>query len=145
MGTGEARLRPSSEIHEVPTRGWTGSVEPYKPSDGEVGESGAGVGAAHSTEETRAAERGWREGAALGLCVWWREALVSADEARTTRDKARDLQRTLYRAAKASPERRFHALYDKVYREDVLATAWQEVKANAGAAGVDQRTIDRAD
>ena len=70
---------------------------------------------------------------------------MSADEARTTRDKARDLQRTLYRAAKASPERRFHALYDKVYREDVLATAWQEVKANAGAAGVDQRTIDRAD
>jgi RNA-directed DNA polymerase len=68
---------------------------------------------------------------------------VSAAEAATTRDKARELQRTLYRAAKASPERRFHALYDKVYREDVLATAWQEVKANAGAAGVDQRTIEQ--
>ena len=70
---------------------------------------------------------------------------MSALRARTTRDKVRDLQRAVYRAAKASPERRFHALYDKVYREDVLATAWQEVKANAGAAGVDQRTIDRAD
>ena len=68
---------------------------------------------------------------------------MSADEAGTTRDKARDLQRTLYRAAKANPERRFHALYDKVYREDVLARAWQEVKANAGAAGVDQRTIEQ--
>jgi group II intron reverse transcriptase/maturase len=68
---------------------------------------------------------------------------VSAAEAATTRDKARDLQRTLYRAAKASPERRFHALYDKVYREDVLAAAWQEVKANAGAAGVDQQTIEQ--
>ena len=68
---------------------------------------------------------------------------MSADEAGTTRDKARDLQRTLYRAAKASPERRFHALYDKVYREDVLARAWQAVKANAGAAGVDQQTIEQ--
>jgi len=68
---------------------------------------------------------------------------VSAAEAVTTRVKARELQRTLYRAAKASPERRFHQLYDKVYREDVLATAWQEVKANAGAAGVDQRTIEQ--
>ena len=145
MGTEETRLRPSSEIHGVPSRGWPGSAEPYKPTNGEVGESGAGVGAAHSTGDPVAAEPRRREGAALGLCVWWRKALVSADEAKAIRDKARDLQRTLYRAAKASPERRFHALYDKVYREDVLATAWQEVKANAGAAGVDQRTIDRAD
>jgi len=68
---------------------------------------------------------------------------VSADEAEATRDKVRDLQRTLYRAAKASPERRFHQLYDKVYREDVLLRAWQEVKANAGAAGVDQQTIEQ--
>ena len=69
---------------------------------------------------------------------------MSAQErAATTRDKARELQRTLYRAAKASPERRFHALYDKVYREDVLLRAWQEVKANAGAAGVDQQTIEQ--
>jgi RNA-directed DNA polymerase len=68
---------------------------------------------------------------------------VSAAEAATTRDKARELQRTLYRAAKASPERRFHQLYDKVYREDVLAAAWQAVKTNAGAAGVDQQTIEQ--
>jgi group II intron reverse transcriptase/maturase len=54
----------------------------------------------------------------------------------------RDLQRALYRAAKASATRRFHALYDKVYREDILASAWGEVKANAGAAGVDEQTID---
>jgi len=53
----------------------------------------------------------------------------------------RELQRTLYRAAKASPARRFHALYDKMLREDVLAKAWREVKANAGSAGVDGQTI----
>src|SRR5215210_2263918 len=58
-----------------------------------------------------------------------------------TKDKARQLQRALYRAAKANASRRFHALYDKVYREDILRRAWREVKANAGAAGVDGRTI----
>ena len=68
---------------------------------------------------------------------------MSAQRARTTPDTARELQRTLYRAAKASPTRRFHALYDKMYREDVLAKAWQEVKANAGSAGVDGQTIEQ--
>ncbi|MBM2836909.1 MAG: Retron-type reverse transcriptase [candidate division NC10 bacterium] len=62
-------------------------------------------------------------------------------KAKDTREKARELQRALYRAAKASARRRFHALYDKVYREDILARAWQEVKANAGAAGVDGQSI----
>src|ERR1700729_1699819 len=62
--------------------------------------------------------------------------------ARTTRqDKVRELQRTLYRAAKADPKRRFHALYDKVHRMDVLERAWELVRANKGAAGIDQQTI----
>ena len=62
-------------------------------------------------------------------------------QAKDTREKARELQRALYRAAKASATRRFHALYDKVYREDILGRAWQEVKANKGSAGVDGQTI----
>ena len=62
--------------------------------------------------------------------------------ARTTgQDKVRELQRTLYRAAKADPTRRFHALYDKVHRRDVLERAWELVRANRGAAGVDRQTI----
>ena len=62
--------------------------------------------------------------------------------ARTTgQDKVRELQRTLYRAAKADPGRRFHALYDKVYRRDVLERAWELVRANRGAAGIDRQTI----
>jgi group II intron reverse transcriptase/maturase len=66
---------------------------------------------------------------------------VNADTATDTIDTARQLQRALYRAAKASPTRRFHALYDKVYRRDILARAWREVRAHGGAAGVDGQTI----
>ena len=62
--------------------------------------------------------------------------------ARTAKqDSVRDLQRTLYRAAKADPGRRFHALYDKVYRRDVLERAWELVRVNKGAAGIDRQTI----
>jgi RNA-directed DNA polymerase len=57
-------------------------------------------------------------------------------------DKVRALQRVLYRAAKSDRRRRFHALYDKLAREDVLARAWVEVRANRGAAGVDGLTIE---
>ncbi len=57
-------------------------------------------------------------------------------------DKVRELQRTLYRAAKADPGRRFHALYDKVHRRDVLERAWGLVRRNRGAAGIDRTTID---
>ena len=56
-------------------------------------------------------------------------------------DKVQALQRTLYRAAKADPGRRFHALYDKVLRRDVLERAWEQVRRNRGAAGIDRTTI----
>jgi len=55
---------------------------------------------------------------------------------------ARKLQRTLYRVAKQQPNRRFTLLYDKISREEVLQEAWQRVKQNGGAAGVDQMTLD---
>ena len=59
----------------------------------------------------------------------------------TADDKVQALQRTLYRAAKADPGRRFHALYDKVHRRDVLERAWEQVRANRGAAGIDRITL----
>ena len=57
-------------------------------------------------------------------------------------DKVRALQHTLYRTAKADPGRRFHALWDKVLRRDVLWRAWVAVRANNGAPGVDRATLD---
>src|ERR1700709_1362031 len=52
----------------------------------------------------------------------------------------RELQRTLWACAKRSPERRFHALYDRIHRSDVLWEAWRRVRSNGGAAGGDAET-----
>jgi len=56
--------------------------------------------------------------------------------------KSRELQRKLYRAAKRSRVRRFHALYDRIYRPDILWQAWVEVRANGGSAGIDGISIE---
>ena len=53
----------------------------------------------------------------------------------------RELQRKLWVAAKRSPGRRFHALFDRIYRSDVLWEAWRRVQKNKGAAGVDKQTV----
>ena len=60
-------------------------------------------------------------------------------------DQVRALQRVLYRCAKWDRGRRFHALFDKVARSDVMRRAWSEVRANRGAPGVDGITIEQVE
>ncbi len=60
---------------------------------------------------------------------------------RKPRDKVRELRRRLWAAAKRQPGRRFHALYDRIFRRDVLKEAWRRVKKNRGSAGVDAQTL----
>jgi group II intron reverse transcriptase/maturase len=60
----------------------------------------------------------------------------------TTPESVQKLQAALHDKAKKSPNFRFYALYDKVYRKDVLTFAYQSCKANGGAAGVDNQTFE---
>jgi hypothetical protein len=60
----------------------------------------------------------------------------------TTPLSVQKLQTALHDKAKGSPNVRFYALYDKVYREDVMAFAYECCKANRGAAGVDGQTFE---
>ncbi len=55
----------------------------------------------------------------------------------TTTDTVQELQQKLYHKAKSNADFRFYALYDKLYRKDVLRKAWEKVKANKGAEGID--------
>jgi group II intron reverse transcriptase/maturase len=62
-------------------------------------------------------------------------------DGRSPVDKVQQLQERLRDAAKRHAGRRFHALYDRIHRSDVLWEAWKRVKRNKGAAGVDAQTI----
>ena len=57
-------------------------------------------------------------------------------------EKSRQLQRNLYLTAKKDKQRRFHALYDRIFRLDVLWRAWKEVRANKRSAGMDGITFE---
>ena len=117
-------------------------------------DAGQGVGGGHSTDELRENRREGRaatfikrteQGKAAGLLPQGKaqpRTRQARRKAPARLDNARKLQRTLYRVAKQQPERRFTLLYDKVCRQDILPEAWQRVKSNKGAAGVDHVEID---
>jgi len=116
--------------------------------------AGQGIGGGHSTDELRDNRREGRaatfikrtkQGKAAGLRPRGNaqpRTRQAKREAPARLEQARKLQRTLYRAAKQQPERRFTLLYDKVCRQDILLEAWRRVKSKKGAAGADQVGID---
>ena len=106
-----------------------------------------GVGGGHSTADVRdnradgraaTSIKGTKRGKATGLRPQGSAPSRSSAARKTPQrmDKVRKLQRTLYRAAKQQPERRFSLLFDKVCRADILDEAWRRVAANNGSAGV---------
>lgn len=64
-----------------------------------------------------------------------------ADKAINTHEKVRNIQNRLYLTAKADRKRKFYAMYDKIYRKDILEEAWKRVKRNGGAGGIDKVSI----
>jgi RNA-directed DNA polymerase len=106
-----------------------------------------GVGGGHSTWEARESRVEGRAATSITRSKEGKAAgMRPRGKAQPQRmNKARKLQRTLYRTAKQQPERRFTLLYDKVCREDILQEAWVRVKRNRGAAGVDKVTIEQVE
>ncbi len=82
----------------------------------------------------RVGEEGKREGMDRG-------SVPNNPGRRRPLDKVRQLQRRLWAAAKRQPGRRFHALYDRIFRGDILKEAWKRVRKNRGSAGVDAQTL----
>jgi RNA-directed DNA polymerase len=68
---------------------------------------------------------------------------VSDAESSQPIDRTTELQSKLYQAAKRDASRRFHALYDKLYLGYILQSAWEAVRRNRGAAGIDQQTLEQ--
>jgi RNA-directed DNA polymerase len=124
-----------------------------EPSRRSTSDASTGISAERESKSCRAAVRGGHstdegventpEGRAPALVERVDAGKCEGMAARPNNpeEKVRELQRTLWRCAKRSESRRFHALYDRVCRGDVLREAWKRVSAKGGAAGIDGQSI----
>jgi RNA-directed DNA polymerase len=115
----------------------TGDPERWcKPTEAPRGadQVGPGVGEAHSSEEA-SNDRGAKGPQFQGNITSGNRAEIGASL--PPQIKLWELQETLHAKAKGNPGYRFYALYDKVYRMDVLEEAWRRCRENQGAPGVD--------
>lgn len=145
---GAARVQGSSRNTRDPSAqpsSWLGDANRPSAKGGIVQRKSDGVivptkMASHNAVGGKGHERGRvvSEGKRKGMTG---ESGSNSPERRKAIDNVRQLQRRLWAAAKQSPERRFHALYDRIWRSDVLEEAWKRVKKNRGSAGLDSQTI----
>jgi RNA-directed DNA polymerase len=134
FGTGEARLR-SLVSKDRSYKPMVKSSGAQRESDGVVVPGGGSQSSAGKDPDFgQASGAGTREGMAGTARSIHPGGIAPVD-------KVRRLQRKLWAAAKQSEGRRFHALYDRICRGDVLVEAWRRVRANRGAAGVDRLTL----
>src|SRR6266852_4035670 len=154
-GTQRQRISTTGETLFGPAEATPTGREAYK---GETrkrsNDAGQGVGGGRSIEETRENRGEGRTATSINRPMLGKATGMPPQgkaqprpnrakrKAPARLDNARKLQRTLYRVAKQQPERRFTLLHDKVCRQDILQKAWQRVKSNKGAAGVDEVDID---
>ena len=154
-GTQRQRISTTGETLFGPAEATPTGREAYK---GETrkrsNDAGQGVGGGRSTEEPRENRGEGRAATSILRPMLGKAAGLpprgkaqprpnrAKRKAPARLDNARKLQRTLYRVAKQQPERRFTLLHDKVCRQDILQKAWQRVKSNKGASGVDEVDID---
>lgn len=133
----EGEVRNTRDPSSQPT---SGKDRTHK-ARAENGRSEAGVRGARSTGEGGEKPLEGRGPALVARADAGKREGMAAQQPNNPFDKVRELQRTLYGCAKRSRTRRFHALYDRILRGDVLREAWKRVKQNKVAAGVDEQTL----
>lgn len=138
---GGTKRRMNVEQERPSPAAMSGKDRTYKIEEIESVRSREGVREVHSTEE--GVQENAPEGRGLALTgLQGGKCEGMPETANTPIDKVRQLQRKLWVCAKRSRTRRFHALYDRVCRGDILQEAWKRVRSNRGAAGVDAETIE---